>query len=140
MPLYEYKCSCGERFERVRPMAESTAPAICPVCAAEAPKILSAPAVRGDYPGYECPKTGRWIEGRKAHEENLRRTGSRLWEPGETEKANRRRAAEEAEFDRQVDETLDRTLLAMGPDKVAKLCNEVAAGADVQVVRETVGN
>lgn len=103
-------------------------------------KLLSAPAVFGDYPGYECPKTGRWIEGKKAHEENLKRTGSRIKESGEHEQFLARKAAEEAAFDAAVDATIDRKLTEMGPDKVAKLCNEVASGLDVAVTRQTVGN
>lgn len=40
--------------------------------------------VSSDYEAYECPKTGRMIEGRAAHRENLKRTGCRVYEAGET--------------------------------------------------------
>lgn len=36
-----------------------------------------------DYEGYNCPVTGKWIEGRVAHRENLKRQGCRLFETGE---------------------------------------------------------
>lgn len=38
-----------------------------------------------DIDGYTCPVSGKWIEGRAAHRENLKRTGCRIFEPGERE-------------------------------------------------------
>lgn len=42
-----------------------------------------------DYEGYDCPVTGKWIEGRYAHKENLKRQGCRVFEPGELEEFKR---------------------------------------------------
>ena len=36
---------------------------------------LSAPLVVSDYAAYECPVSGKMIEGRRAHSENLKQTG-----------------------------------------------------------------
>jgi hypothetical protein len=47
--------------------------------------------VARDYEGYNCPVTGNWIEGRAAHRENLKRTGCRVFEPGELEQFKRDR-------------------------------------------------
>ena len=45
MPIYEYEClTCGP-FSEARPMAVSALPSVCPRCAAEARRVLSAPAV-----------------------------------------------------------------------------------------------
>jgi len=39
MPIYEYECeACGERFDRLRRMADADAPVSCPKCAAEQSK------------------------------------------------------------------------------------------------------
>ncbi|WP_448206485.1 hypothetical protein [Azospirillum sp. sgz302134] len=70
---------------------------------------LPTPMIAGDYAGYECPVSGRWIEGRAAHRENLARTGCRLLEPGESAEAMRTAgtggdAAIEAAVDRAVNE------------------------------------
>jgi hypothetical protein len=46
---------------------------------------LAAPMVVGDYAPYECPVTGKMIEGRYAHTENLKNTGCRILEKGERE-------------------------------------------------------
>ncbi|MEU4097779.1 zinc ribbon domain-containing protein [Streptomyces sp. NPDC026673] len=48
MPRYEYRCrSCGTTFELSRPMAESSAPAECPVGHDDTVKLLSTVAVGG---------------------------------------------------------------------------------------------
>ncbi|MGI9491584.1 MAG: hypothetical protein ACR2QF_04200 [Geminicoccaceae bacterium] len=44
-----------------------------------------APAIIGDYKTYDCPITGKPVEGRLAHRENLERHGCRLYERGETQ-------------------------------------------------------
>ncbi|GAA4110024.1 MULTISPECIES: zinc ribbon domain-containing protein [Streptomyces] len=48
MPRYEYRCrACGDTFELSRPMAESAAPATCPVGHDDTVKLLSTVAVGG---------------------------------------------------------------------------------------------
>lgn len=137
MPLYDYLCPAGHRFDVFLPMSASHTDQVCPHCSALAAKQLSAPAVRGDYSGYRCPITDKWIEGRRAHEENLKQHGCRVFEPGEKEAVTQIKAAADRDFDRRLDETLDRTLASWSPDKVARLCNEVADGASAQVTRAT---
>src|SRR5579862_638829 len=44
-----------------------------------------APFVQGDYEGYQSPITGEWIEGRRAHREDLKRHGCRVFEGRESE-------------------------------------------------------
>lgn len=44
-----------------------------------------------DYKPYECPVTGKMIEGRAAHRENLKQTGCRILEKGEREHNERTR-------------------------------------------------
>lgn len=40
-----------------------------------------------DYKGYDCPITGKWIDGRAEHRENLKRNNCRLLEQGESREA-----------------------------------------------------
>jgi hypothetical protein len=54
-----------------------------------------APDVMPDLPGYESPIDGKWIEGRRARREDLRRSGSRPWEGLEQEKKVAQRAQDE---------------------------------------------
>lgn len=56
----------------------------------------------GDYEAYECPVTGRMIQGRAAHRENLKQTGCRLLEEGESRDYGKRRREERAENVRKL--------------------------------------
>lgn len=67
---------------------------------------LPAPQISPDYGAYDCPVTGRTIEGRRAHRENLERHGCRVLEPGETERHRRERPRQkEAALNRAVEES-----------------------------------
>lgn len=85
MPIYVYECGkCHVKFDVYKRIAELDAPVHCS-CGAEARRLIVAPMVAPDYPGYISPASGKWIEGRRAHIEDLKRTGCRIYEPGETE-------------------------------------------------------
>lgn len=46
MPIYEYRCDCGSRFERLMQRTDAAAPA-CPRCGGDTAKIPSTFAVGG---------------------------------------------------------------------------------------------
>jgi hypothetical protein len=89
----------------------------------------------GDYKGYDCPVTGKWIEGRAAHRENLKRQGCRLHEPGEKEEMLRRRKNAESVFEAAVESTLDEAITKMPARKRELLEQEGRAGVTVEVAR-----
>ena len=137
MPTYVFKCpACGTGFERILRLAEYDSPQQCPECAAVAERQICAPAVRGDYPPYECPVTGRIIEGRRAHEENLKRHGCRVLEPGETSEASRRLRTEDAALEASLDATTESLLASMPTRKLEQLSAELQAGADITIERK----
>lgn len=41
MPLYDFQCSCGLRFQKKRAASQALTPAPCPDCKAEAPRAVS---------------------------------------------------------------------------------------------------
>ena len=83
MPLYEYRCStCATLFTAYKKLAAYKEPQPCS-CGSVAEKVISAPMVAVDYPAYVSPATGKWVEGKKAHMEDLKASGCRLLEPGE---------------------------------------------------------
>ena len=126
MPLYEYQCKyCGKRSEAYRPMSESSLPFNC-VCGGTAARILSPTPIRTDLPGYQCPVSGNWIEGRRAHEENLKRNGCHVLEGGEKEAAIREREAADRKFEDAVAETAAREVAAMPPEKQRQLGEELS--------------
>lgn len=134
MPLYDYKCTCGEKFSRLLPLDRYKEPQVCS-CGQVAEKQLAAPRVLGDYAGYECPVTGRWIEGRAAHKENLARTGCRLLEPGETASAAKYRAQSDEQLLDAVANTAEQIVHEMPAVKREKLVAEIQSGVDVSITR-----
>lgn len=137
MPLYSYKCpACQCRRDILKPIAQLNREERCEACEASMERQLAAPAVVGDYEGYNCPITGRRIEGRRAHEENLKRHDCRVLETGETDEVRRYRAAEETALDRGVDETVEQYWEALPTDKREALATAVTSGLDVTIDRK----
>lgn len=136
MPLHDFRCPDGHTIESyVEHGVESIE---CPRCKSVAPKVfLTAPMVHGDLPGYHSPVTGKWIEGRRARKEDLKRTGSRPYEDGERQEFERRRASEEAAFDKSLENTIEGEIASMPARKKELLEQEVRAGASVEVQRRT---
>lgn len=62
----------------------------------------SAAQISEDYKGYTCPITGDWVEGRRAHRENLKKHGCRVFEKGEREHYEKNHAKE---HDLQLDKS-----------------------------------
>lgn len=138
MPVYVYSCPvCARKREIVKPISLLDRPEHCQHCNFAMNRQICAPAVRGDYPPYECPVTGKIIEGRAAHEENLRRTGCRLLEPGEVENTKRRRTDEENSFLESVGTTVEAEIHSMQPRQREKLIAEIEGGLDVGITRST---
>ena len=137
MPTYDFECPACQHIERdvMRSLAEYGTLHLCPLCETPSRQLLSTPHIVMDYAGYQCPVTEKWIEGRAAHRENLKRQGCRVLEPGETEQVRRAKQRAEADFDRSLDNTVDELLHHAGSDKVERLCNEVASGVTAAVER-----
>jgi putative FmdB family regulatory protein len=69
VPIYDFACGCGARFERILPMAASTAgdgPG-CPACGAATSRVPSRPALSGQVdvgrPAALMPQTWRGTYG-----------------------------------------------------------------------------
>lgn len=113
MPIYEYMCPAGHVTNEYRPVNGRSEPAVC-FCSYMAPKvILSAPRVFSDYEGYESPVSGKWIEGRRARVEDLKRNNCRPYEEGERQEFERRQAANERELDKMADEVVEQSMAAL---------------------------
>jgi putative FmdB family regulatory protein len=135
MPTYVFKCiTCGGTEERFLKLTNYTDPQQCG-CGGALERQLTAPVVRGDYPGYECPVTGSWIEGRKAHQENLRRHGCRILEPGETASHKQSLVRGEESLDKALDETADSFIANLPAVKREKLVGELEGGLTATVER-----
>ena len=80
-----------------------------------------APTVWNDLPGYESPIDGRWVEGRKARREDLKRSGCRPYEGREQEmkEAAKVRQAQERQLDHLAEKMAHRAW-AEAPERVRK--------------------
>ncbi len=107
-------------------------------CAGVGQKVFLPPMVRGDLPGYESPIDGRWIEGRRARLEDLKRSGCRPYETGEKEYHELARTQANAALDQRIDETVEREIAVMPARKKELLEQEVRSGADCTVTRSGV--
>jgi putative FmdB family regulatory protein len=51
MPLYDYRCESCRDFREIRPMSESSAPRMCPICGAMSERMILTPFLAGNGPG-----------------------------------------------------------------------------------------
>jgi putative FmdB family regulatory protein len=116
MPTYDYTCAkCGHEETLVRRLAERDNAVVCEVCGEGLQRVLVyATAVRPDYEPYISPASGKLIEGRQAHIEDLKRTGCRIYEPGETEHFIKQKAARQADYERRVEAVVDAAAADIG--------------------------
>lgn len=92
--MYTTACAeCGRKQTIFRHVADRDHD--LPQCHGTMQRIVEAPAVQADLPGYTSPIDGRWIEGRRARAEDLKRNGCRPWEGMEAEKKEAERRANE---------------------------------------------
>lgn len=138
MPIYTYQCPKCERAEEVfHPLAALDVEHPCSECGAPRHRILQAARVQADYPGYSCPITGKWIEGKKAHRANLARHGCRVLESGEHEDAARFRQAEDRRLDALAERMAIEGVSALPQAKFQTLAAELEKGGDAQIERRT---
>ena len=136
MPTYTYSCpKCRKSRDILKRVADLDRVEYCLFDDEAMLRKLSAPMVRGDFPPYDCPITGKTISGRRAHEENLARHGCRVLEPGETSSVVSSRRAAEASLDRAIEETAETFVHSLPVEKRDRLCAELEAGISADVVR-----
>jgi len=130
MPLYDFRCLDDHTFERMVKLADFEAVQNC-ACGTPATRVIRPVRFSVENVGYDCPVTGAWIGSKAEHENNLAKHGCRVYETGETEQAKKAAANAEAEFERKLDETVEREFEAMPSEKKEALANELTAGVDL---------
>tara|TARA_R100001377_G_C3173983_1_gene104111 strand:+ start:689 stop:1033 length:345 start_codon:yes stop_codon:yes gene_type:complete len=69
---------------------------------------IEMPYISGDYKPYDCPITGRTIDGKREHNENLQLHGCRIHEKGEFEDVKKNgKKRTEAAMDAAIDKSVD---------------------------------
>lgn len=135
MPTYAYRCENGHAFDRYLKLADYAQPQTCE-CGAAATKVICAPMIQPDIPGYTSPIDGRWIGSRTARRDDLRRHNCVEYEPSMKEESARRRAREDAALDAKIDEHVEREIYAMPAVKRDRLVAELEGGIDAVVTRQ----
>lgn len=137
MPLYTFQCPCCGKFESVFRKIEDrfdrpNCPKGCMVIGdnphpVEMRRCIEAPAVQADIGGYQSPIDGRWIEGRVARNEDLRRNNCRPWEGMESEKKAAMERAKEADkvYEKGVEAAVYNTFNNMSAEKQRALSQGV---------------
>ncbi len=138
MPLYTFQCpACSGTRDVVVPIDQRNhAHVVCGCGAAMVRHQIYRQMVKADLPGYTCPITGQWIEGRRQHEENLKRHGCRVLESGETDAVRRNRAQAEAALERSVAETVEAEIHAMTPRQRELLASDLQTQS-ADIIRTT---
>lgn len=138
MPVYLYRCpTCSAQRDILKKLVELDRTENCLRCGFAMNRQVVAPMIRPDYEAYDCPITGKRIEGRVAHEENLRKHGCRVLEPGESQAAVEHAKARDEAFFEEVGETAARVVANMSAEKQERLANELDAGIGLAVERST---
>lgn len=138
MPIYRYKCpTCSAQRDVFKTVAQLDRKEECLKCSFPMNRQICAPAVLGDYAPYDCPITGKRIEGRKAHLENLAEHGCRVLEAGEKEQVMRQRQADDEAFEEAVGETAASFVANLPAAKQERLAAELDNGIDTAVTRST---
>ena len=100
MPLYTFNCpKCGNKSTTFRKIAERDNAEFCATDGEAMLRIIEAPAVQADIGGYTSPIDGRWIEGKAARKEDLKRNNCRPWEGMASEKKEAIKRADAASKD-----------------------------------------
>lgn len=134
MPIYEFLCQSGHKFDRVLRLAEYDTPQTCE-CGETATRLISTPMFAVDIPAYQSPVTGRWINGRAERREDLKRTGCVEYEPSMKDHAERARLREDADLEKAMGETVEAEIYAMPVRKREKLTAELESGGDIEYAR-----
>jgi len=136
MPIYEYRCPfCLKVEDHYRSVEGRTDAPECHRRPME--RLISAPMVVPDLPGYQSPVDGRWIEGRNARREDLARNNCVPYEPSMKADQARRLAASNAAIDAKVDAHVESEISRM-PARKRELLEAELRGSDVTVQRSSV--
>lgn len=125
MPIYERECrECGAQSEYVSTVANCQSPPDCPCGSPTDKVILSAPMGYVHFPaaggqGYISHTSGKYIDTKRARDDDLKRTGCRPWEGMEQETKQKRKdmAHEEKKEDAKLEDHVRQAYADLPPDK-----------------------
>lgn len=127
MPIYEYKCDCGDRFEKILPVREYNDAQSCR-CGRTAVRQISRPMAIKIQPDlcYSSPIDGRLITTHQGRTNDLDRSNCIPYEKGMREDAQTKARKMDEALEKSVDATVEATIEHMPTVKRELLQNELA--------------
>lgn len=139
MPLYVYECRHGHKFEKIKTIAEMESIQQLCDCGQLADVKIQPVMLAPMFQPYTCPITDKPIMSTYEHQENLKKHGCRVYEPGETEGIKKAQKSAEQQLDKSVEATAEEFVDKLSGDKRSQLVNEITSGVDVAFQRTTKG-
>jgi putative FmdB family regulatory protein len=138
VPLYEYRCAeCRNVQSEFRSVAERDN---APECHGHMRRILTVPMACVREVNYTSPVDGRPITSMAAHQEELARNNSVVYEPGIKQDQERNERRREQALESKVEKTVEKEIAAMPARKREKLAAELQGGLTAEPVRSTAGH
>lgn len=136
MPMYDLNCkNCGAVTTRFIKLQDFDKHQECDVCKGELARIISAPFISISDIGYTCPITDKWIGSKQEHRNNLDKHGCRLLEEGEHEHNEASKQRANLEFEKTIEQSVEKEILTMPTEKVERLAKEIQSGLDISIDR-----
>lgn len=136
MPVYEFQCPEGHKFDRVLRVADYNVPQGCE-CGLYAQRQISIPMVFVSQDiRYESPIDGKVITTRQQRQEDLARSGCIEYDPEMKKDAARRQLENDKNLDKAIDATVEKEIHAMPARSREKLVAELQGGITAEVVRQ----
>lgn len=136
MPVYEFKCPDGHKFDKYLRLEDYKAHQTCE-CGKPAQKIFSPPMIINSFESYESPIDGSPITTMAKRREDLARSECIPYEVGMRQDADARVKEGERKLEKQVDQTVDKLLYEMPTIKREKLESELRSGAEINYERKS---
>lgn len=137
MPLYEFHCDNGHKFDLFLKIKDYNSPQTCS-CGAKAKRKITATMISCDiqpWDYYESPVSGKPITSYKERNEDMARHDCVDYDPGMKDVQKKRIEKMDDDLDKKIEETVEREWDKMPVQKRERLANELTAGADIELER-----
>lgn len=127
MPLYDYECQDGHKFDRFLSLKDYKEPQTCD-CGKPAKKLITPTMLNCDiqpWDSYISPASGDLITSYKDRRRDMEKTGCVDYDPGMKTDQEAAVKREDAKLDKLVDETVEKEFDAMPVRKKEKLETEL---------------
>ncbi len=134
MPLYEYLCENGHKFDRYLKLANYKDEQTCD-CGASTRKLISTPMIAPMFEDYESPIDGRPITSKQKRLDDMARNDCVPYEVGIVEENTKKLKTAEDKLERDIDRTVDYSIAQM-PTKQREKLEQELKHTNIEFVRK----